>query len=840
MWSWGPFRRRKAILVAPSSHPTAGLIDETDRLDSLWSFNRVLEHAARNLNVFGCVLWQAESSVEDRHPFKAGHLFALDSWFEDPSVVVIEPEVPVQGRPEGDAALTRQLVVVSGIGDGFHPDRTLRLTSPREIQSMVCVPIRFVQSAYGVLCLFRQGADAFSEDELPDIERAAEFVAMLYQTSRVTMERSIVDNVAKMLREAERPTGIAVSPDEPRRAALQELAYALAEQLRCMQVSIYLRDLDGLDDLTSTAASYPLAATTAGIDVPFDRDPIRPDDVRLSAWVLRNQAPLRLFNLEYLDRSPEAWALACRRFPGLTWQGERGLLEACRRAAQANNRPPIHHLSYVAVPIIVGGTVLGLIRCLATYRPSNVFAQWDIDTLQTVSTLLGHFVAGDQSHQIAQDDVRILEGLVDGVNAMCQIVIDEVTQSERPPGARAIYACGLKVTREVLGTDSVDVRLIDGDGKALRYFETGGEAWPEGQEANLARFRTDRWPLEGSEKSAGRLVVETQTSHVVRFPDDDTPHRPTFSGVRWAIVAPISDGAHHFGVLDVRCTTSASIPRLGPVVAELLSRQMGIYHYLTNTVSQLQSTTEQLQQRNNTQAQSFRDLKHQLSSPLSQAATRVARLLDTVRAGNPMEVRLSEIRGLVGKTNRVATNVGLFVDVVLEGAIKCTLSNGFETYITKLLSQAASDSMTNADDYRDVRIEVDEKTFQGLRQGEVLTSQALVEQAVDCLFDNATKYSYGGEVVRVFGKRTNHGTFRVVVQSRGLPLTPEEAELCKEYGWRSPRALWTTGTGNGIGLWIVYHIMAAHRGKLIVVPSTDDSVTEVILEFPIASPSRPA
>jgi signal transduction histidine kinase len=42
----------------------------------------------------------------------------------------------------------------------------------------------------------------------------------------------------------------------------------------------------------------------------------------------------------------------------------------------------------------------------------------------------------------------------------------------------------------------------------------------------------------------------------------------------------------------------------------------------------------------------------------------------------------------------------------------------------------------------------------------------------------------------------------------------------------------TTGEGSGIGLWIVDHIMKAHEGELIVVPTTSDGITEVKLVFP--------
>lgn len=55
-----------------------------------------------------------------------------------------------------------------------------------------------------------------------------------------------------------------------------------------------------------------------------------------------------------------------------------------------------------------------------------------------------------------------------------------------------------------------------------------------------------------------------------------------------------------------------------------------------------------------------------------------------------------------------------------------------------------------------------------------------------------------------------------------------------ERRWRSQDAVLTTGEGSGIGLWLVDHIMKAHRGHLVIIPTRPDNVTEVKLVFPLS------
>ena len=73
------------------------------------------------------------------------------------------------------------------------------------------------------------------------------------------------------------------------------------------------------------------------------------------------------------------------------------------------------------------------------------------------------------------------------------------------------------------------------------------------------------------------------------------------------------------------------------------------------------------------------------------------------------------------------------------------------------------------------------------------------------------------------------------VINKGIPIKPNEINLVRQRNWRGELAKASSGEGNGIGLWIVDHIMRAHGGELQVLPTRPiDSMTEIRLTFPLA------
>ena len=107
----------------------------------------------------------------------------------------------------------------------------------------------------------------------------------------------------------------------------------------------------------------------------------------------------------------------------------------------------------------------------------------------------------------------------------------------------------------------------------------------------------------------------------------------------------------------------------------------------------------------------------------------------------------------------------------------------------------------------------------------------LVQQAVNNLLDNAAKYSYPETDVFISAQRSS-GEVLLTVTNYGLPIRPQEVSKCLEHGWRGEQAKMVT-VGSGIGLWVVDSIMKAHKGSVLISPTTFEGQTKVHLVFPL-------
>ena len=136
-----------------------------------------------------------------------------------------------------------------------------------------------------------------------------------------------------------------------------------------------------------------------------------------------------------------------------------------------------------------------------------------------------------------------------------------------------------------------------------------------------------------------------------------------------------------------------------------------------------------------------------------------------------------------------------------------------------------------SDESRSLKFEVDENSILKHAPELLAADKDLIAQAVYNLLDNAEKYSHSGGQIRCFGSKSKNGKFCINVSNRGEHIEPSEEHLCLQRRWRSPRLGWKTGSGSGLGLYIVDKIMKAHSGRVIVVPTNDRGITEIRLEF---------
>jgi signal transduction histidine kinase len=291
---------------------------------------------------------------------------------------------------------------------------------------------------------------------------------------------------------------------------------------------------------------------------------------------------------------------------------------------------------------------------------------------------------------------------------------------------------------------------------------------------------------------------------------------------RRLIIAPIWAEKQDFGVLTIRGFGDHPFAKNAVEVADLLARQLGLYRQLLTTIKRLATERKQ-------QIQTWADVSHQLKNPLQQAKLRADIMVDSTGGTNsPFQA----VRGLCRKAEHVVSSLKLLAELAKGNALEVELAPLRVDQLVKLLIEASQDNELMVPPRRNIHFRVLRDTFiPPVPTFNLKVDLSLLEQSINALFDNAAKYSFSDTDVLISGE-FGPAAFTLAVKNVGLPIRGDEIRLCLMREWRSVRARKVTSEGSGIGLWIVDHIMKAHGGQIVVVPTGSDYSTVIRLEFP--------
>jgi len=116
--------------------------------------------------------------------------------------------------------------------------------------------------------------------------------------------------------------------------------------------------------------------------------------------------------------------------------------------------------------------------------------------------------------------------------------------------------------------------------------------------------------------------------------------------------------------------------------------------------------------------------------------------------------------------------------------------------------------------------------------GSLAVDPERLEVAVDCLLENAVKYSDDGDAITLRGRRRD-GTVEIEVADEGRGIPPDEVDAVLGVGVRGSNAGDRGGTG--LGLAVVQRVVR-ERGGSVSVHSTLGESTVFGLEFPVQPP----
>ena len=482
-------------------------------------------------------------------------------------------------------------------------------------------------------------------------------------------------------------------------------------------------------------------------------------------------------------------------------------------------------LSWLCVPIKLGGQTVGALRCTNTRKAPFYFTLADEVTLERVASELGRWWGLFTEAHAASSRNRAFLNATEHLLKL-GIEVDSQFESDRPNLQDTLVAEACATTSLLVGRKtSVVIRSFNKEAETLIPFGSNPEA------GGLAGAIQDL-PLNSgmvAAKAIKRLRCIFRSTDLLRLDDLCSESH------RWVMICPVTFRDECYGTLELRGSSPLRDRKEVESIATFMSQQLGVLWRTLEKAQEIRNLSRNAAKSEREQADVFQDLGHQLESPLIQARRRVKRL---VRSDSQANTTISPvltkehlvISGLLRKASRVANSMKLFEELHQGKLASIEKKRISVDQLRKLLIECASDHEAAIDPDREVRFHVDRESVRLLQQCNISVDINLLEQAINTLADNASKYSNMGSCVEFYCGVTKSNRFHVSVSNSGPKV--RDWQRCLKRGHREPEAESYTQEGHGIGLWIVDGIMKAHGGEVVFdVNYNYDSRTHVRLLF---------
>jgi signal transduction histidine kinase len=794
--------------------------------DKFSGLSAMLRTIAEGINAYGCVLWQVTPGSKLNGNSQVGYLFALAEWFQDDRTFV--DYLPITSVT-GEAIAHQETISITDVYKEtriFHGDPFLQQMS---IQTLCSVPITLLDGARGALNLYRKDPTPFTDPEVERVKEIANLIPILFQTISDKISLQLIQRITGILHESDRQSPEVIPSKTEIKSILQRVCNEISKTFQCVEASIFLEDY-----YEATSSYEPLATTWPDSIKPLTYEKYGGGGI--TGWILANLRSVNIFDLAHFDRDKE---VIQHTYPGLDFTDSISLRSRIRQFLNLAPDDTLPPLSYMATPVISDRQVQGILRCCIRRESPYYFSDRELNILTLVAAEIGQYWHIWLNRREVQQENESWRIFIQSIARLNSFAHNELIK-ERPDELN-IFAEALKVASNVIEEAGVmDIRLLDEQKGELYFAITHGQEWNNSSGENHSQsLTTRRFTVRGDPQSAGAYVFRTGKPYIIPDVENSPFYSEMFPGTKRLIIAPISVEEEIFGILDIRGTGERDFPKNALSIATLLGQQLGLYYHLATTIrklraaeADLKSNIAALQLFQEQQAETFEDLEHQLKGPIIQAYARIESVLSSISKDDKFSMKLRAIRGLCGKAKRVAMSTGIFSRLVRDEPIKAHLKQLRHDDLIKMVIEIAIDHQLMIDPARNIRFEVDRKSFEVLRTITVNVDYALLEQSVSNILDNAGKYSYPETIIEIYGGCTTTGRFHISVANRGVPIRSTDIKHSVERGWRSETARQTTGEGTGIGLWIVDHIMKAHGGELIISPTGPEHRTEVRLVFP--------
>ena len=790
--------------------PIIRLVKTASEQKSLEGISELLRVVTNELNGWGTLIWIPAPGASITAG--QGRIFVLAYWLTKSDVriwhelkfkslvgIVLQTRRPVMARADDPRIAQPEPEIVRDSGK----------------HCGCLVPMTMADGTEAVLEVYRSQDEPFTETEVDLVSEMAAVIPPLYATLTDRIGFKLTEDISQIRRRADHD-----GRNSAYDTALDEIAERIAKDFRCLEVSIFLQDINEDPNVCRVRAFKPVWP---------EKWPDKKDCRKgygATGWVFENGKTVRIVDLAHYE-DDRAWIE--HQYPLLLWADSLRIRERAATYFGTERLPP---LSFICSPLKVGDSIFGVIRCSGSTHNPFSFDGWQAQVLESVGAQIGAWWRDVLRKGAKEDEALSINRLLNGFHKMNKFVHKNL--GKHSWDENAFFKVAMDLAHEVIPrTGSSDVRMIEGNELVIK--SKSGSDWQRLPEGQPLRYKLNANPPS----STASYLVRERTGVLVYDDVENAPYRNrTFPGTRKLILAPIEAGDTIFGVLCIRSASPVPFPKNARLAAGLLGQQLGLYHSLALQILGLKTAERKNQEMIKTQASMIKDVHHQVKSPVIITHRTAQDLLEDRRLPQSLRSGVERIRGTCGNALRVVRNMGMFSDLSMGEPLHLKRAVLNRERLLLKLQDACSDHSSLADADSKISINLDQKSFQDLagkdRVGKLIEADwTLIEQCISNLLDNAFKYSFDGTEIRVFGGTQARGTeYFIAVANEGLEVKPEEVHELKKRGYRSQDAISSTGEGSGIGLWIVDQIMRAHGGSLEIA-ATANGITLVKLVFSV-------
>jgi signal transduction histidine kinase len=807
--------------AAPSvkTSPAARLIKVASSQKKLSGLNQILKVVAEELGACGCVLWEAIPGSNLRISPPTGGLFAVGAWFET-SAAQVRHYIVADSE-------TRKAILSPGTINDITNTQGMRFKGPEHVRAFSSVAVNLPGTSPAAINIYRDFPGALTEGQKDLLKELAGLIGPVYAALVNRVGFNLVNEVRSELQKAEQgQLGSTTPPPETLVTRTLDSTVAIVQEtFNCVQVDVLF------EDRFNAPREFVLRSSKGTWPSSLRREKYTSGRGK-TGWAIANRKSVRILdltriNLDRTKKCADRDAIEAA-YPeiDLSFPPAEALKQHVRPSTAAEH-DPVPPVGFMCSPIISRNRVLGAIRCVAIMQTPSYFDDRQVQFLEIVASFLGDWWDNRLSRIEAAAESKqwnLVEEIVSGLGKPA---------SRNSSSIRSFYEIVLlNIAGLIPNLDTLDVCLVSSDAKDLKceVFHKVEKSQSNSREAEGLKFS-----LRGDQPSAGAVAVREKRTYTVQDVEKDPNYVKVFPLTRRMMCVPIRFGDSVIGVLDLRRAIDADFTDTEKKFAELLGQQLGLYQNLSQSLQRAQTESTQRIKAEQSYAEIYRNLQHQIRSPIS-AAYRIATLLSGTSGSRESSgaVSLASIRSLTRRADRVAHSMSLFATLTQDKPVSLgELTTLTHSPLVARLTESSRDHEIVLPPQRNVRFHVDNDSFDVLTGMIVRVDLKLLDQMIDNLLDNAAKYSYPRTRVRIAGGTQRNGEqFYISVQNQGFRINSNETKRVLEKEYRGEQARLSTGEGYGLGLWIVSAIMKAHRGEVVVIPTTDQDLTDVRLVFP--------